>query len=225
MLVLIVEDEPKMAALLERGLGAEGHSITIVRSGPEALDTALLCRFDVIVLDIMLPGMDGFEVARRLRERESHTPILMLTARDAPLDKVKGLDLGADDYLTKPFLFAELSARLRAVSRRGPVPQPPLLSVADLILNPATHEVFRGNRPVVLTRTEFAILELLLRNKGRVVSRTNILEAIWSTEDSVEDGTLNAFISLVRQKIDRGQRLKLIQTVRGIGYQIPGGGE
>ena len=219
MFVLIAEDEAKMAALLERGLKAEGHSVVVAHSGTDAFDLAVASPFNVIVLDVMLPQMDGFEIARRLRARAIQTPILMLTARDAASDKVKGLDGGADDYLTKPFLFAEFLARLRAVSRRGPIPRTPLLRVADLVLNPATHEVFRDSRAISLTRTEFSLLELLMRNQGRVLTRDNILEAIW-TDDDVEGGNLNVFISLLRRKIDRGYRLKLIHTVHGTGYRI-----
>ncbi|MDE3181722.1 MAG: response regulator transcription factor [Acidobacteriota bacterium] len=225
MLILIVEDEGKMASLLERGLKAEGHCAIVAHSGTEALEVALAGRFDAIVLDVMLPQMDGFEVAHRLREHKNQTPILMLTARDAPSDKVRGLDWGADDYLTKPFLFAEFLARLRAVSRRGPILRPPSLRVANLVLNAATREVSRNGQPISLTKTEFSLLELLMRNTGRVLTRDDILETIWSTEDSVEGSNLNAFISLLRRKIDGGHRLKLIQTVRGIGYRIAGGGE
>lgn len=221
MLILVVEDEPKMAALLERGLTAEGHSVVVAHTGREALDVALAGRFDVIVLDVMLPEMNGFEITRQLRDQKNPTPILMLTARDAPSDKVKGLDDGADDYLIKPFLFEELLARLRAVSRRGPIPRAPLLRQADLVLNPATHEVSRNGRPIALTRTEFSLLELLLRNVGRVVTRDMILDTIWMSEP-VESGNLNAFISLLRLKVDRGHPVKLIQTVRGTGYRIGG---
>lgn len=222
MVILIVEDERKMAALLERGLIAEGHSVVVAHAGREGLEVALAGRFDVIVLDVLLPEIDGFEIARRLRAQKNQTPILMLTARDAPSDKVRGLDGGADDYLIKPFLFAELLARLRAVSRRGPIPRAPLLRVADLVLNPATHEVSRNGRPIVLTRTEFSLLELLMRNAGRVMTREMILDAIWMSEP-VESSNLNAFISLLRQKVDRGHRVTLIQTVRGTGYRIGGG--
>jgi DNA-binding response OmpR family regulator len=222
--VLIAEDEAKMAALLERGLKAEGHSVVVAHSGTDAFDLAVASPFNVIVLDVMLPQMDGFEIARRLRARAIQTPILMLTARDASSDKVKGLDGGADDYLTKPFLFTEFLARLRAVSRRGPIQRIPLLRVADLVLNPATHEVFRDSRPISLTRTEFSLLELLMRNQGRVLTRDNILEAIWS-DDDVDGGNLNVFISLLRRKIDRGHRLKLIHTVHGTGYRICEGDE
>ncbi len=221
MVILVAEDERKMAALLERGLTAEGHAVVVAHTGREALDAALAGRFDVIVLDVMLPEMNGFEITRQLRDQKNPTPILMLTARDAPSDKVKGLDDGADDYLIKPFLFEELLARLRAVSRRGPIPRAPLLRQADLVLNPATHEVSRNGRPIALTRTEFSLLELLLRNVGRVVTRDMILDTIWMSEP-VESGNLNAFISLLRLKVDRGHPVKLIQTVRGTGYRIGG---
>lgn len=225
MQVLIVEDETRMAALLEKGLRAEGHSVVAACTGVEALETAQSCTFDVIVLDIMLPRLDGFEVVRRLRERRDQTPILVLTARDAPLDKVKGLDRGADDYLTKPFLFNEFLARLRAVARRGPIPRPAVLRVADLSLDQATHQVFRNKRPIDLTPTEFALLELLMRSAGHVLERDAIIAAVWNTEESAEGSNLNAFISLLRQKIDRDEAIQLIQTVRGVGYRIAEGGE
>lgn len=225
MQILIVEDETQMAALLEKGLRAEGHSVVAACTGVEALETAQSYTFDAIVLDIMLPRLDGFEVIRRLRERRDQTPILVLTARDAPLDKVKGLDRGADDYLTKPFLFNEFLARLRAVARRGPIPRPAVLRVADLSLDQATHQVFRKKRTIDLTPTEFALLELLMRNAGHVLERDAIIAAVWNTEESAEGSNLNAFVSLLRQKIDRDEAVQLIQTVRGIGYRIAEGGE
>lgn len=225
MQILIVEDETRMAALLEKGLRAEGHSVVAACTGVEALEVAQSCTFDVIVLDIMLPRLDGFEVVRRLRERRDQTPILVLTARDAPLDKVKGLDRGADDYLTKPFLFNEFLARLRAVARRGPIPRPAVLNVADLTLDPATHQVFRNKRPIELTPTEFALLELLMRNAGRVLERDAIIATVWNTEESAEGSNLNAFVSLLRQKIDRDEVVQLIQTVRGVGYRIAEDGD
>lgn len=225
MQILIVEDETRMAALLEKGLRAEGHSVVAACTGVEALEAAQSCTFDVIVLDIMLPRLDGFEVVRRLRERRDQTPILVLTARDAPLDIVKGLDRGADDYLTKPFLFNEFLARLRAVARRGPIPRPAVLRVADLSLDQATHQVCRNKRPIDLTPTEFALLELLMRNAGHVLERDAIIAVVWNTEESVEDGNLNAFVSLLRQKIDRDEAVQLIQTVRGVGYRIAGDGD
>ena len=224
MQILIVEDETRMAALLEKGLRADGHSVVVASTGVDALEMAQCYTFDVIVLDIMLPKLDGFAVVRHLRERRDPTPILMLTARDAPTDKVKGLDLGADDYLTKPFLFDEFLARVRAVSRRGPIPRPAIFQVGDLTLDPATHQVFRNNRRIELTPTEFALLELLMRNAGRVLERNAIIAAVWNTEDSVEESNLNTFISLLRQKIDSDGAVQLIQTVRGVGYRVGGDG-
>src|SRR5574337_737956 len=215
MQILVVEDETRMAALLEKGLRAEGHSVVAACTGVEALEAAQSWTFDAIVLDIMLPRLDGFEVIRRLRERRDQTPILVLTARDAPLDKVKGLDRGADDYLTKPFLFNEFLARLRAVARRGPIPRPVVLRVADLSLDQATHQVFRNKRTIDLTPTEFSLLELLMRNAGRVLERDAIIAAVWNTEESAEESNLNAFVSRLRQKIDRDEAVQLIQTVRG----------
>lgn len=225
MQILIVEDETRMAALLEKGLRAEGHSVITAHTGVDALEALQVWKFDAIVLDIMLPKLDGFGVVRRLRERRDQTPILMLTARDAPADKVKGLDLGADDYLTKPFLFDEFLARVRAVSRRGAIPRPAILRAADLTLDPATHQVSRNGQLIELTPTEFALLELLMRNPGRVLERDVIIAAIWDRAESVEDGTLKAFISLLRQKVDRKGEVRLIQTVRGIGYRVGGSGK
>jgi len=218
MWVLIVEDEIRMAELLKKGLEEEGHSVVLAHEGREGLSVAQTQKFDAIVLDIMLPGMDGFEITRRLRSSHLQTPILILTARDATPDVINGLDCGADDYLTKPFSFAEFLARIRAVSRRGPVPQPVRLQVADLVLDPATHDVTRGNRHISLTRTEYRLLEFLMRRPGVVTPRTAIIDAIWGFDESVENNTLDAFIKLLRGKIDDGNRSKLIHTVRGFGY-------
>jgi DNA-binding response OmpR family regulator len=220
MRVLVVEDEREMAELLEKGLADEGHSIALAHGGFEGVQLAETFNFDAIVLDLMLPGIDGFEVARRLRQKRNHTPILILTARDALPDMVKGLDIGADDYLTKPFSFTEFSARLRAVSRRGPIVQGPQLKVADLVLDPATHGIFRGEREIVLTKKEYALLELLMRNAGRILTHNTIIEAVWGTDQPVDDNTLQALVKLLRHKIDRDQELKLIETVRGFGYRI-----
>ncbi len=225
MRVLIVEDEKKLAGLLRNGLEEEGCLVTMAHTGSDGLELAQTTRFDAMVLDIMLPGMDGFEVARRLRRASNRTPILVLTARDAVPDIVKGLDLGADDYLTKPFSFVEFMARLRAVSRRGPVPQPPRFQVADLTLDPSTYEVFRADKQIPLTKKEYLLLELLLRNAGRVVRREVILETIWGTQESVENNTVDAFIKLLRSKVDHGHAVKLIHTVRGFGYRLHEGEE
>ena len=219
MRILIVEDEKKMAAVLKKGLEAENHRVTLAFDGRTGLE--LGCTdFDVIVLDLMLPLIDGFEVARRLRKNGNQTPILMLTARDAVPDIVKGLDVGADDYLTKPFAFEVFLARLRSVARRGSTPRPTVLQVDDLVLNPASHIVKRGEREIHLSPTEFRLLELLMRRSGRVVPRDAIVEAVWDFDHDVEENTLDTFIRLLRSKIDREHDRKLIQTVRGIGYTI-----
>lgn len=217
MQILVVEDEQRMADLLVRGLSEEDHQVMLAQSGTEALDLARFYAFDVIVLDITLPKMDGLAVARALRESRNQTPILMLTARDSTADVVKGLDSGADDYLTKPFSFEVLLARLRSVSRRGPIQRPVCFQVADLRLDPATREVTRNGDLINLTPREYALLELLLRNSGRVVSRDTILESVWGFNAGVSENTLEAFVRLLRMKIDAGEP-KLIHTVRGVGY-------
>jgi two-component system OmpR family response regulator len=219
MRILIVEDEKKMAAVLKKGLEAENHRVTLAFDGRTGLELGST-DFDVIVLDLMLPFIDGFEVARRLRKNGNQTPILMLTARDAVPDIVKGLDLGADDYLTKPFSFEVFLARLRSVARRGSTPRPTVLQVDDLVLNPASHVVTRGEREIHLSPTEFRLLELLMRRSGRVVPRDAIVGAVWDFDHDVEENTLDTFIRLLRSKIDREHDRKLIQTVRGIGYTI-----
>lgn len=220
MRILVVEDERRMADLLSSGLSEEGHNVTIAREGREGLSVAEAYPFDLIILDVMLPGLDGFSVARRLREQRNQTPILMLTARDAAQDIVKGLDFGADDYLTKPFSFDVLLARVRAVARRGPIPQPVFMQFADLTMDLSAREVRRGNRLIALTRTEFAILELLLRNAGRVVSRDNLIESVWGPDSEIESNTLDVFVRLLRAKVEAPGEPKLIQTVRGVGYSL-----
>jgi len=218
MQVLLVEDERRMAELLRQGLQEEGHSVVLAGNGHDAVSLAQAHPFDVIVLDVMLPGMDGFRVARRLRDQRNQTPILMLTARDAMQDVVEGLDIGADDYLVKPFAFEVLLARLRAVSRRGPIPQPVLLQVCDLSLNPANRTVKRGERHLALTRTEYLLLEALMRHAGRVVARNSLIDTVWGFDSDIENNTLDAFMRLLRGKIDSGHEPKLIHTVRGVGY-------
>jgi DNA-binding response OmpR family regulator len=223
MRILIVEDEKKMAAVLKKGLEADNHRVILAYDGRTGLELASTTEVDVIVLDLMLPLIDGFEVARRLRKNGSQTPILMLTARDAVPDIVKGLDLGADDYVTKPFPFDVFLARLRAVARRGSAPRPTSLQVGDLILNPASHQVRRGNREIHLTPTEFRLLELLMRRSGKVIPRDVIVEAVWDFDQEIEENTLDTFIRLLRSKVDRDHDHKLIHTVRGIGYTLRGG--
>ena len=218
MQVLVVEDERRMAELLRQGLQEEGHSVVLAANGREGLAMAESYSFDVILLDVMLPGIDGFSVAKKLRGSRNQTPILMLTARDATQDVVEGLNLGADDYLVKPFAFDVLLARLRAVSRRGPIPRPVSLEVADLSLNQASRDVMRGKRRIPLTRTEYSLLELLMRRSGRVVSRESLIEAVWGFDSEVRSNTLDAFIRLLRDKVEAAGEPKLIHTVRGVGY-------
>jgi DNA-binding response OmpR family regulator len=220
MRVLIVEDERDMAQVLKEGLEEENYFVSLAFDGVSGLEVARSCEFDVIILDVMLPKLDGFEVARRLRTKGNRTPVLMLTARDTVPDVVKGLDLGADDYLTKPFSFAVLLARLRAASRRQYAQPSSLLRVADLVLNCATREVSRGRREINLTATEFRLLEFLMRRPGVVVPRSAIVEAVWGFDDEVNDNTVDAFIRLVRRKVDDPHDEKLIRTVRGVGYSV-----
>jgi DNA-binding response OmpR family regulator len=220
MRVLVVEDELKMAGLLKQGLEEHNHSVTVAYDGREGLELASSHEFDVIVLDLMLPGLDGFEVARRLRKNQKQVPILMLTARDAVPDIARGLDVGADDYLTKPFAFAELLARIRALVRRPPAMLPPQLSVGDLTLDPGSRRVTRRDQEIRLTATEYRLLEFMMRRCGRVLSRGAIVEAVWGFNDDVEENTLEAFVSSLRNKIDRGFSQKLIHTIRGVGYCV-----
>jgi len=225
MRVLVVEDEKRLAALLKKGLEAEQCVVTLVNDGAEALTLILNHSFDAVLLDIMLPGLSGFDVVKRLREKRNRTPVLMLTARDSAADIVKGLNLGADDYLTKPFSFEVLSARLRAVARRGAAEHSPKLKAGNLLLNPSTQEVRRGGKIISLTRTEYLLLELLLRHAGRVLQRQFIIESVWGFDREIESNTLDAFVKKLRLKVDDEFEEKLIQTVRGFGYRIRGGEE
>jgi len=220
MRILVVEDEIKMAALLKQGLEEQLHSVEVAHNGHEAVELGSDREFDVIVLDVMLPGLDGFEVARRLRKNQKQTPILMLTARDAIPDVAHGLDVGADDYLTKPFAFPELLARIRALARRSPATLPTELKVGDLTLNPATMSVVRREQEIRLTVTEYRLLEFMMRRPGRVLTRASIIEAVWGFNEDIEDNTLEAFVSSLRNKIDRGFDQKLIHTVRSVGYCV-----
>lgn len=220
MRVLVVEDDAKLARLVQQGLEEENHSVVVAGDGNAGLMAASTASFNVVVLDVMLPGMDGFTVARRLRAAGSAIPILILTGRDAPADVVTGLDAGADDYLTKPFSFAVLLARLRALTRRverGPLQ---VLKVGDLFLDSAARVVRRGQSTVVLTPTEFGILECLMRNAGRVVPRQVLIEDVWGYDRDVENNTVDAFMRLLRAKVDIGAKQKLIHTVRGVGFSV-----
>ena len=209
-----------MAAVLCKGLQEEGYVVTLAPDGPTGLSFAQSSSFDGIVLDVMLPGYDGFEMARRLRRASNQTPILFLTARDAISDVVTGLDLGGDDYLSKPFSFEILLARVRALTRRGAAPTPVQLQIADLVLDSGTREVTRGGQRITLTRREFVLLEALMRNKERVVDRSTLIDTVWGSEKDIESNTLDVFIRLLRSKVDRAHTPKLIQTVRGVGYCI-----
>jgi len=219
MQILVVEDEPRMAGLLQRTLEEEGHNVVLATDGREGFEIARDYPFDAIVLDIMLPGMDGVSVARKLREVRNHTPVLLLTARDAPADIVRGLDSGADDYLTKPFSIDILLARLRAISRRGAVPRAAHLEIADVRLDPASRCVTRGGAPVNLTTREYQLLELLMRNRNRAVSRDTILESVWGFSTEVTENNVEVFVRQLRLKVDTGEP-KLIHTVRGFGYRM-----
>lgn len=219
MQILVVEDELRMAELLEKALREEGHQVVVSRDGKTGLSMARASSFDVIVLDITLPGMDGLAVARKLREERNQTPVLMLTARDSAADIVNGLDAGADDYLTKPFQIDVLLARLRSVSRRGAIPRPVHLKVGDLTLDPGARQVTRAGRALSLTPREYSLLELMMRNADRAVSRQTILEAVWGFGTEVNENTLEVFMRLLRNKVDDGEP-KLIQTLRGFGYMM-----
>jgi len=209
-----------MAELLQRGLVNQGHVVDVALDGITGLEKALAMPFDAIVLDVMLPGANGLQVAKRLRASGNRTPILMLTARDAVPDVVRGLDVGADDYLTKPFSFEVLAARLRVIGRRKTMESSPVLQISDLTLDREAHEVRRGKRAVTLSPTEFAMLEHLMRRAGRVVSRHDLIAAVWGDDHEVGSNTVDVFIFLLRSKIETGGEKRLIQTVRGLGYTV-----
>lgn len=220
MKILVVEDEKGMAQALRRGLEEEKHVVSLAHEGVTALSLAQNAQFDLVLLDVMLPGMNGIQIASRLRETRSDIPILMLTARDSVPDVVRGLDAGADDYLTKPFSFAVLLARIRALERRAVEPGIRMLRVSDLALDIQKRCVHRGSREIQLTPTEFRLLEFLMRRAGSVATRSAILEAVWKPADNVEENTLDAFVRLLRRKIDENEPVKLIHTVRGLGYSL-----
>ncbi len=223
MKVLVVEDEHRLADLLRRALEHERHTVDISYDGEDGLERAAAGAFDLVVLDVMLPKLDGFEVCRHLRAAGVSTPVLMLTARDAVADRVQGLDAGADDYLTKPFAIAELLARVRALARRGPA-APELLQVSDVTLDPGRHAVRRAEKHVDLTRTEFALLEYLMRHPGQVLTRQQIMDHVWGYDYETMTNVVDIYVHYLRNKLEKGFKGKLIRTVRGVGYSISDNG-
>jgi two-component system OmpR family response regulator len=222
MRVLVVEDDLKMASLLRRGLLEEGLAADVARTGDDALWMAEATEYDAIVLDVMLPGTDGFEVCRRLRESGRWSPVLMLTARDAVEDRVAGLDAGADDYLTKPFSFAELLARLRALARRAPLERPTVLESGDLRLDPATRRAWRGDVEIGLSTKEFTLLETFMRRPGEVLSRYQLLEHCWNYGYENRSNVVDVYVRYLREKVDRPFGRTSLETVRGVGYRFRG---
>lgn len=221
MRVLLVEDERRVSAYVKRGLEEQGYAVDAVCTGRDALDWAEAAPYDLIILDILLPELDGLSVCRELRRRGLRTPILMLTARDAVDDRVAGLDAGADDYLVKPFALKELLARLRALTRRAAnADKSPVLQVADLRLDTLTHRVRRGGKTIELTAKEYAVLECLMREPERVLTRTMIAEHVWNYDVFNQSNVVDVYIRNLRRKIDDGHELKLIHTVRGAGYRL-----
>jgi two-component system, OmpR family, response regulator len=218
--VLIVEDDVKLAAALRRGLQTEGIVADVAMRGEDALWMAAATDFDAVVLDVMLPGIDGFDTCRRLREDRMWAPIIMLTARDAIEDRVRGLDHGADDYLVKPFSLAELLARLRAVSRRGPIERPVVLQVGDLRMDPTTRQVWRGDAEIHLSAKEFALLETFMRRPGEVLSQYTLLEHAWDYAYENRSNVVEVYVRYLRQKIDRPFGVTTLETIRGAGYRL-----
>jgi len=220
MRVLVVEDDPKLGPVLVRGLATDAIAADLVTTGREAIIRAGATEYTVIVLDVMLPDLDGFQVCRALRADNTFAPVLMLTARDAIDDRVQGLDSGADDYLVKPFSFVELLARVRAMSRRGPIQRTVMLEVGDLRLDSARHQVWRGDTPIDLSRKEYAILEALMRHAGDVLSRFDLLEQVWGYDYENRSNIVEVYIRYLREKIDRPFHRHTLQTVRGVGYRV-----
>ena len=220
MRLLVVEDEPKLRGLLERGLTEEGHVVDGTGVGEDALWMAAATRYDAIVLDVMLPGSDGYTICRELRERGIWTSVLMLTARDATEDRIAGLDTGADDYLIKPFAFGELLARLRALARRSPLERPALLQAGDLRLDPAGRRAWRGETELELSAKEFVLLETFLRRPGAALSRVELLSAGWDLAFETRSNIVDVYVRYLREKIDRPFGMNSIETVRGFGYRL-----
>jgi two-component system OmpR family response regulator len=221
--MLVVEDDPAMSAMLTRSLRREGYAVDPVGTGTDAVWGITETAYDVVVLDAMIPAPDGFEVCRQVRERGRWVPVLMLTARDAMTDKVRGLDAGADDYLTKPFALAELLARVRALTRREPLERPTELRVGDLVLNPASRSVLRDGRRIALSAKEFALLHELMRRSGETLSRTHLIEHVWDFAYDGGSNVVDVYIRYLRDKVDRPFGRDTIQTDRGVGYRLDPG--
>jgi two-component system OmpR family response regulator len=224
MRVLLVEDEVRLAENVRKGLAAEGFVVDVVHDGAEGLFNAEINTYDVVVLDIMLPGLNGYEVCRQMREKGLWTPVLMLTAKDGEYDQADALDLGADDYLTKPFSFLILVARLRALVRRGAPARPAVLAAGDLTLDPSSRRVCRGEDAIALTPREFGLLHFLLRHRGDVVSKIDILESVWDANYEGDDNVVEVYVGYLRRKIDQPYGRHAIETVRGVGYRLAAGG-
>ncbi len=224
MRVLVVEDEVRLADAIRRGLVAEGFVVDVEATGPDGLWATRNNSYDVIVLDIMLPGLNGYDVCRRIREAENWTPVIMLTAKDGDLDQVDAFDLGADDYLTKPFAFAVLVARLRALVRRGAPARPVVLTAGDLQLDPGAAAVRRGNTSIALTPREFGLLHFLMRRAGEVVSKTDILQNVWDAYYEGDDNVVEVYVGYLRRKIDHPFNRHAIETLRGMGYRLAADG-
>ena len=220
MRLLVVEDEPKLAALLGRGLREEGHAVDVAGRGEDALWMARAVTYDAVVLDVMLPGLDGFSVCRELRESKVWTPVLLLTARDAVEDRVSGLDAGADDYLVKPFSFSELLARLRALVRRVPVERPVVIQVGDLGLDPAARRAWRNGKELTLSAKEFALLEVFMRRPGETLSRVQLLDGAWDMGYESKSNLVDVYVRYLREKIDRPFGRHALETVRRVGYRL-----
>jgi len=220
MRLLVVEDEHKLAGVLKRGLEEHGYAVDVAYDGQDGLAMATAAPYDLIVLDVMLPKLDGFALCHRLRVQHTHTPVLMLTARDAVDDRVAGLDSGADDYLTKPFAFRELLARARALLRRDGRSKDPVLRVGDLEIDTVSHEVCRGGKPVELTSKEYAILEYFARNPNRVLTRTQIAEHVWDYDFVSMSNVIDVYVGYLRRKLGDDGEPRLLRTVRGTGYQL-----
>ena len=220
MRVLLVEDEPRLSATVSMGLKAEGFVVTAVGTGVEGLHEVIENDFDVVVLDIMVPGLSGYEVLRRMRSKQVWTPVLMLTAKDGEYDQTDAFDLGADDYLTKPFSFRVLVARLRALVRRGAPERPVVLTAGSLSLDPTRHTVHRANTPITLTPREYSVLEYLMRNKDAVVTKAEILRNVWDAHHDGSDNVVEVYVGYLRRKIDIPFDTNTIETIRGVGYRL-----